>query len=274
MKKKTYYKSTMIKIFLLSIIFTGCEDVITVELQNAEPQIVIEGTITDGPGPYTVKITKTTDFYEPGIYEKVTGAVVLINDTYRNNDTLIEKEPGIYYTESLTPSYNTLYNLEVMTKGEKYEASTELKIPIILDSISVSEGDNPFSDEEIYDIHLYAQDNPGISDYAKMRIAVNGEYEKDYYLYEDRLTDGNYLEGILNIEKDKVNTGDTLTVEMSTINKAGYDFYSTLYQVLATSEEGFSSFTSAPANPKTNLNNGALGYFGAYSISTKSVVIE
>jgi hypothetical protein len=32
--------------------------------------------------------------------------------------------------------------------------------------------------------------------------------------------------------------------------------------------------SSAPSNPNSNISNGALGYFGACSISKKSIVLD
>ena len=65
----------------------SCEKVIDVDLSSVEPQIVIDGTITDQPGPYTVKISKTGDYFNPGAFPAVTGASVTISDNrgYRRN---------------------------------------------------------------------------------------------------------------------------------------------------------------------------------------------
>jgi hypothetical protein len=40
------------------IVFSGCQKVINVDLNEAAPRIVIEGLINDRPGPYTVTISK------------------------------------------------------------------------------------------------------------------------------------------------------------------------------------------------------------------------
>ena len=260
----------IIAIFFIAL-FTRCEDVITIDLENAEPQIVIEGTITDAPGPYTVKITRTTDFYKPSIYDKVSNAVVTIKDSHGNIDILKENEPGVYYTTSLTSSYNERYYLEVLAEGKEYTANTELKTPMVLDSISQAKKYDD-ADEEL-EINIHTQDTPNIKDYLKFRMFVNGKPMDEYDLYDDRLTDGNYIEKSLNIEKDDVEPGDTLTVEMSTIDKASFTYYSTLHEVLA-SDGGFTTFSSAPANPETNLTNEALGFFGAYAISKKTIIIQ
>ena len=65
-------------------------------------------------------------------------------------------------------------------------------------------------------------------------------------------------------------TGDTVRVDLLSIDKASYDCFNTLNDIL-TSDRSPTSL--APANPNTNLTNGALGYFAAYSISSKMVVL-
>ena len=272
--KRLVYSELLLLIIALFLIalFTRCEDVITVDLENAEPQIVIEGTITDAPGPYTVKITKTTDFYQPSVYEKVSNAVVIIKDSYGNIDSLQENEPGVYYTSIITSSYNETYFLEVIAEGQEYSASTELRTPMILDSISLEQNYDEESRDNIR-INVYSQDNPGIKDYQRFRIAINGEFENEYSLYDDRLTDGNYIENSINVDKEDVAPGDTLTVVMSTIDEAAYRYYSTLQEVIGT-DGGFSVFSSSPSNPETNLTNEALGFFGAYAISSKTLIVK
>ena len=53
------------------------------------------------------------------------------------------------------------------------------------------------------------------------------------------------------------------------IDKSTYDYYRTLADLLYTNP----FFGSTPANPNTNLSNGALGYFGSYSSSFKTLVV-
>ncbi len=68
-----------------------------------------------------------------------------------------------------------------------------------------------------------------------------------------------------------VNPGDTITVELLSIDKATYDYFNTLSDIL-TSDRAATSLS--PANPITNLSNGPLGYFVAYTVDTKSIVMK
>ncbi len=48
------------------ILFTSCEQIIELDLNENTSKIVIEGSVTDQPGPYFVKITKSTTLSEQG----------------------------------------------------------------------------------------------------------------------------------------------------------------------------------------------------------------
>ena len=62
---------------------------------------------------------------------------------------------------------------------------------------------------------------------------------------------------------------ETLADPEQTLDLATYDYYRTLFSIL---EGGLG--TPNPANPETNLSNGALGYFGACTISRDTIVIQ
>jgi hypothetical protein len=58
-------------------------------------------------------------------------------------------------------------------------------------------------------------------------------------------------------------------VELLSLDQKTYGYYRTLEDLLFTNP----LFGSTPANPNTNLSNGALGYFGACAVSSKTIVI-
>ena len=70
---------------------------------------------------------------------------------------------------------------------------------------------------------------------------------------------------------DKVNKGDTITIELLSIDKAAYDYFHTLSEILSSDQ---SPTSLAPQNPLTNLSGGALGYFAAYTVDTRKIVIR
>ena len=72
-------------VVILAVLLTAscAEKVIKVDLNDADPRIVIEGIVMEGPGPQTVHISMTTDYYQPSEYPPVMGATVTIADDAR-----------------------------------------------------------------------------------------------------------------------------------------------------------------------------------------------
>src|ERR1700712_5637546 len=84
------------------IILSSCQKVIDLPLHNASEKYVIEGNITNQPGPYNVRIGTTGKVNEDYRFKGVSQATVLIRDGVGNAETLMEVQPGIYQTLHLT----------------------------------------------------------------------------------------------------------------------------------------------------------------------------
>lgn len=268
-------------IFLLVLLslFTACEEVIEVELDDADPQIVIEGNVSDNVENNLVSITLSSDFYEPSEYEKISGADIIVTEVGAESFVFSEISPGEYSNENLIATEGSEYSIEVNYNDIAYSAKSSLRKQLLIDSLKITEESGRFSDDVIYQIHLYFQDNPGYEDYARIKVYVNGEERGGITTYDDRLSDGNSI--VFNRfqveqenDEDKLVPGDLITVELLTIEEATYEYFNTLSNVLASSSEGGMMSGSSPANPTTNWNNDALGYFSAYSSDKQSIRIE
>ncbi|HKL38440.1 MAG TPA: DUF4249 family protein, partial [Bacteroidales bacterium] len=122
MKKIAHYA-------LLLLIIAGwvrCTEPYEHEVDDFENVLVIQGMITNQPGPYRVKISRTMGLSEkhPEAYRE-TGAVVTISDEKGNFETLTEKAPGIYQTDpnGIQGNIGHEYVLTVYTAdGSNYES--------------------------------------------------------------------------------------------------------------------------------------------------------
>jgi hypothetical protein len=91
-----------------------------------------------------------------------------------------------------------------------------------------------------------------------------------YRLYSDKLTNGNIA--VYRVRaRHTVVAGDTITVDLLSLDKSTYEYYRTLNDIL-TSDRSPTSLS--PANPNSNLSTGSLGYFAAYAIDTKKIVLQ
>lgn len=250
---------------LLAIaLLSSCQQVIDIELNSKDAAIVIEANITDQPGPYTVTITKSVNFSDPNTFPGVSGATVTVYDDLGNADTLIETTSGIYVTNSFQGVAGHTYTVKVVYDGVTYTASSSMPQLITLDSLVV-EASGGFGGSQYYIIPQW-QDPAGTGNYYRCIEYVNGE-RVGAFLYDDAFSDG-LVNGqpLLNFDTE-LQQGDTVHVVMQCIDP---DVYLYFYSMDQTANNN----TAAPANPETNFDNGALGYFNAGTVSERSVVIQ
>jgi hypothetical protein len=155
----------IISLILLSIINFACEKVISVDLNSAAPNIVIEGNITDQDGPYIVKLSQTVNFDLTNTFPPVTGASVVISDNLGNSERLTEGLAGTYSTSTIHGVPGRTYTLSVSVNGKEYIASSTMPPPVTIDSLTLESmtfgGDN----SKVIDVHF--KDSAGVKNYYR-----------------------------------------------------------------------------------------------------------
>jgi hypothetical protein len=255
-----------------TFIIPGCEKVINVDLNEAAPRIVIEGLITDRRGPYIITVSKSASYFSESLPVSVTGAKVVITDDFGNIDSLKEIMPGTYMTGRIRGSIGRVYTLKVISDGQVYEATSAMMSHVSIDSLKLVKSQYDYFDlnghsqtETHLDIHCFFRD-PLEKNYYRVRVYKNDSINTESYrLYDDQYTNGEVTE----LRVGRATKGDTFRIELMSLDKSTYSYFRTLADLLH--QNPF--FGSTPANPNTNLNNGALGYFGASAISSRTIVI-
>lgn len=247
----------------------ACEKVIDVDLNEAAPAIVIEGNLSNNINEVEVKISMTSSYFDTLPSEKVSGAIVKVTSDVGDNFILYESENGIYKTQKSWFKEGGTYGLSVEANGEYYLASSKLNPPVYIDSVEFYYEDSPFFELGYY-VNVYLDDPLGVSNYYRLKYAKNGEFQnriEDLILFDDRYMDGNTIEITLFNQPFELN--DTVALQLVSLDKGAYDYLKT-FQELVNNNPG----SAAPANPNSNISNGALGYFSAWSSSIKSVIIQ
>ena len=245
----------------------GCKKVIDVNLKNASIQTVITGEITDEPGPYQVIISKTVNFNADNNFPPVSGAFVTIA-VKSHIDTLSETSPGIYSTHTIRGRSGSSYSLYVSVQGQVYTATSVMPQPVPLDSISFLSGRK----DNLYAVANF-QDPAGVANYYQFIEYANGIQfgnGRGNSVFSDRLSDGRYVNRLLYDDSTNIKSGITLTVQMNCIDQPVYNY---LNQLLQSSGNGGGFSSPTPANPTSNITGGALGYFSANTITSRSVQI-
>jgi hypothetical protein len=271
--KRNYF--ALFRFFLLVLIlhiFSGCQKVINVELNNAAAQIVIEGIITNKPGPYIVSISKSGSYFNQPVLPPVSGAEVIITDDTGIIDTLSEAQPGIYFTSVTQGIPGRTYTLKVLSENSEYTGSSKMFSKVPIDTLRLARSQSHHiglggnNEVEInVEIHCLFKD-PEEKNFYRLKVFRNDTTNaENYRLYDDEYTNGQETE----LRATHVNPGNTYRIELYSLDKSTYLYYRTLEDLLHTNP----IFGSTPANPNTNLNNGALGYFGACAVSTKTILV-
>jgi hypothetical protein len=278
MKNKIANNKILILLLLTVIILLpSCEKVVSIYLNQSNPHMVIEGIIKDQSGPYTVVLSKTGNYFEPSLsFPSVSGATIIISDNLGQSDTLKETAlKGTYQTDEIVGQSGTTYYLNVKAEGNDYSAITTMPQKIALDTLYAyprREFDGDFG----YDIYVKFKDPPEPGNYYRLNVKASYLLPSDsidgrrYRLYSDKLTNGNEMTERVRAGRN-VKAGDTVSIELLAIDKATYDYFNTLSNIL-TSDRAASSLS--PANPNTNLTGGALGYFAAYTVDKRSIVLK
>lgn len=246
------------------VLLASCQKVIEIDLNSKDPQIVIEGNLSDQAGPYTVTVTQSVNFSDDNTFPAVSGAVVVIADNLGNSENLTETSPGVYQTSTLQGVAGRTYTLTVTANGKTYTAASTIPSLVTLDSLIVESGSS-FGGAAYYIIPQW-QDPLGTGNYYRCIEYVNHERVAGSFLFDDAFSDGLINGQPLLDFVTELNPGDTVDVDFQCIDKATYMYFFSMSQTA-------NNQTAAPANPVTNISNGALGYFNAHTLMRRTVVI-
>jgi len=267
--KISYLFASLITLTLL----VSCQEVVTYDLDESNKILVIDGMVTDQPGPYTVKLSLTGPYLKNAPTNRATGATVIIRDNAGNTDTLAEQLPGEYKT---TASFSKgeigrTYQLYVNYENKVYTASGEI-LPISnVDSLTYKyHEESILYPENGYYVTMYAQEPAGKGNNYRFKFIVNGFFSNRadrFIVVNDDFVDGNYISFTTPFP---VALGDSVVLESQSFTKAAYDYYfALLFQM---NPNGF--FDAPPANLPTNITGGALGYFNTVAIKYNGIKIK
>lgn len=117
--------------FLALLLIAGCVDKADISLSSSSLPLIIEGTVTNDPGPDTVKITKAYPA-DGGYYSRVgiAGAKVRIISDAGESDELTDIGRGFYVTDTLQGATGRTYQLFLtLNGGDQYQSTPQRMLP-------------------------------------------------------------------------------------------------------------------------------------------------
>ena len=178
------------------------------EVDKYENLLVVDGGVSNQPGPYIIKISKSSPI-DSAIYIPFAGCVVKILVDDGEEEVLTEFEPGVFYTSpnGIQGQIGKSYKLNISTpQGEEYESSFEiLKEVVEIDSVyaeveyrNKSDYDHPLAG---YQFYVDAKQSVTDTNYFMWQMNETYHYQSDFFIhwyYTNRLYDFHPMDSLFN----------------------------------------------------------------------------
>ncbi|MXV50807.1 DUF4249 family protein [Pedobacter sp. HMF7647] len=259
---------------LAVLVFSSCEKVIDVDVDQSGSQLVIEGNLSNIMATQKVKISRSVMFTDSNNFPAVSGAKVTVTDNQKNIITFRENSPGIYSVTYRGVPGRT-YTLNVDIEGQTYTAISVMPSPVKLDTLSLT--DISFGSRKYDGVIAQYHDPAKTADQYRFLLSINGKQNKQIFVANDRLTNGNKMltelyPGFSDNDEDEqeFKPRDSIVVEMQCIDPNVFTYWYTLQSQEARGPGG----GVTPSNPPSNISNGALGYFSAHTASARKLIVQ
>ncbi len=165
--------------FLLFVVLLidSCVDRIDYNAADAATQLVVDGSISDTPGPYTIKLSRTRKILDFTSTKTVSASKVVISDNVGNSEVLTEIYEGTFQTSpaGIQGVMGREYTLRVETRdGNVYESSPEKITPAgSVDNIYTTfEKYQPLSGTPKYQFRVFANTtgDPATDNYYRWKF--------------------------------------------------------------------------------------------------------
>ena len=269
----------MKKTILLLVIFIGfisCEDVIDVNLPQAEPRLVIDASINwfkDTPGnEQEIKLTLSAPFFNTDI-PPANNAQVQITDSQKTIFNFIENtNTGIYKNNNFIPIINEKYRLTIVYNNETYTAEETLKPVNPINRIEQNNGGG-FSGEDI-EIKAYFEDPITEENFYLLEFINDITNIPSLDFFNDEFINGNEIFAYYSDED--LSEGNEVNIKIHEVSERFYDFVF----ILSQQAESEGPFQTQPATVKGNCinttksENFPLGYFRLSEVDQFTYVIQ
>lgn len=260
------------------LILISCEDVVDVDLETAEPKLVIDASLKWQKGTtgneQTIVLTTTTGFYEDEV-PAVIGATVFV--TNGNNDVFTFTEipnTGEYFCDNFVPEIYQNYTLTVIYNGETYTA-TETLIAVPPINGVVQDNNGGFTGNQI-EVRFFYDDIPNLDNYYLIQFNTSITFLPEYDVISDEFFQNNQMFGLYTNED--LNANDNVTLTLQGISESYYNYMNILLGIAGSN--GGSPFQTPPATVRgnivnqTNFDNYALGFFRLSEIDSMQYTVE
>lgn len=240
-------------LLLLLIVFTGCEDVVEVDLSNTEPRLVIDANIQWKKGTtgneQTIRLSTTAPYFDNNI-PVVSGATVFVTNSSNTVFNFVEAPgSGLYTCTNFVPVINENYTLTVQYAGQTYQATEKLLATPAITSAQ-QETVNIFG-TEVIQLKYFFQDDGTQTNYYLGTIKNPDYAVPELGAFDDEFFQGNQMFGFY--ADENVGPGDTVNFQLQGVTLRYFNYMSILIGI--SSGNNGNPFATPPATLRGNIIN-------------------
>ena len=279
----TYFKLT---ILLFVLVFTSCEDVIDVDVQEATTRLVIEASLDWEKGTtgnnQTIKLSKSTPYFDANTNVSVTNASVKVtNNNSAEEFVFTHQSNGLYTTTQFVPVINDSYTLEVIYDGETFTANETLTP--VTDITEITQSIEDGFENDVLEFNVIFTDPEDEENYYLFKTQRRGDLLPELEDGDDEFVNGNeitwWFEKQEDEDTDKIEEykpGDIVDISFFGISEAYFNYI----RILIEQSEGAGLFSSTPVPLRGNCvnittpGNYAYGYFRVTQVVKTSYTFQ
>ncbi|MFM7023940.1 MAG: DUF4249 domain-containing protein [Flavobacteriales bacterium] len=287
MRKLLYISASLL------FFFASCEKVISVDLEEGEKKLIVDGFLTNEATAQKIKLSVSQPYFDNATPPPATGAIVKVISSIGDTFDFVENgNSGEYiWTPGSSDSLCKIglsYTLEISYKGSVYNAYSSTNPVPKIDSINFIPNTGFGSVENTYLAEFHAMDSAGRTDYcwvkyyrndtlfadaSSMILVVNGAFNApgaDGFEFIIPVRFG------INNSSKPYHIGDSVKVEILSITEATWQFLSETQTQL----NNGGLFATPPANVRSNISKtsgsgmNALGWFSTSALSRRQETIK
>lgn len=247
-----------IGLVVMAMLCVSCEELIQLDLSDAGERVVIEADITD-VGPNVIYVTRSVSVDDSIAYQLVRDASV---EVFRGDQRYVFNFiPGSGgYSNSEFPILpvvgGDVWQLRVVVDGEVYESTERVVSPYVeVDSSGTVR--ETILGEDYYFASFKFQDPAGQRNFYKYSISVDDGPMEFFDVYNDKFNDGLAVTHQIGGRNVDIQLNSEVRIKRQCISESVFNYWNEIQSV--------NPGSLAPANPTSNISNGALGYFSVSS---------
>jgi hypothetical protein len=163
------YLAIIISVFIVA----SCTKVIDVDLNEADPIIVIEANYSAEDSTVRVLVTQTANYFSNDPQPTINNATVTITDYLGTITTIPFSADGNYELTNYIPVFGTSYTLNVLFEGTTYSASSTMNAVILQEPIYYEFTEGFFGSDPGYLVFLSYLDPAIEGNYTMTAISSN-----------------------------------------------------------------------------------------------------